>query len=276
VVVGRSGDADLILLEGMVSRRHARFSLEADVLSVEDLGSTNGTFVNGEKIRKRRLEEGDRVLVGTSILKVVMSEAPLGTVPPPVDLSQINDQQTADRGRMSGNLAEVSVMELLELFSSSGQDVLLELTCDNIPAFIAVCGGRTLDCGFEKLPGAPAAKVLMRLLGYQRGDFYVRPFKQPERPRLDIDIAELLVDMRGKMNELDLIRQRLPLPREALAIARPLLPPLTALDESHLSLLQLAHNAGRLERILDESEATDLEVARRLSELLDRGYLRRA
>ena len=40
---------------------------------IEDLGSTNGTFVNGEKVKQARLKEGDRILIGTSILKLVVS-----------------------------------------------------------------------------------------------------------------------------------------------------------------------------------------------------------
>jgi hypothetical protein len=276
VVVGRSGDADLILIEGMVSRRHARFTLEEGVLEVEDLGSTNGTFVNGEKVKKKRLAEGDRVLVGTSILKVVRSESPVGTVPPAPDLSQLNDQQTADRDRMSGDLAEVSVLELLELFSSSGQDVLLELLCDGAEGFIALSQGRALDCGYQKLARGTHSKVLMRLLGYNRGSFYVRPYKRPDRPPLDMAVAELLVATRAKMDELDVLRQRLPDVHESVVIARPLVPALSALDEADLALLQLAHNAGRIERILDDSEAADVDVARRLLSLVDRGYLRKA
>ena len=38
---------------------------------IQDLGSTNGTFVNGEKIRKAELKDGDRILIGTSIIKIV-------------------------------------------------------------------------------------------------------------------------------------------------------------------------------------------------------------
>ncbi len=279
VIVGRSGDAELILLEGMVSRRHARFSLKDGVVEVEDLGSTNGTFVNGEKIRRRKLSEGDRVLIGTSILKFVLSESPIGTVPPPPDLSQISNQATADpadRNRMQGDLAEVSVIELLELFSSSGQDVLLELAVEGASGHIAIHQGRALDCALDKLPNAPAMKVLMRLLGYARGKFYVRPLRLPERPRLDLEIAELLVDARSKMDELDVLRQRLPSSNDAVAVARPLIPQLSTLDEADLDLLQLAHNAGRIERILDESEAADVEVARRLLALIDSGYLRKS
>src|SRR5262245_6659663 len=75
VLVGRASECDVVLLEGMVSRHHARFRVSGAALVVEDLGSTNGTFVNGERVRTRHLDEGDRVLIGTSILKVVWSTA---------------------------------------------------------------------------------------------------------------------------------------------------------------------------------------------------------
>src|SRR5262245_32294042 len=68
--IGRQNDLDVVLVEDMVSRKHARIALQGDALTIEDLGSTNGTFVNGEKIKRARLKEGDRVLIGTSIIRV--------------------------------------------------------------------------------------------------------------------------------------------------------------------------------------------------------------
>ena len=47
-----------------VSRRHAKLSIAPGGLLLEDLGSTNGTFVNGERIASQRLQDGDRVTVG--------------------------------------------------------------------------------------------------------------------------------------------------------------------------------------------------------------------
>src|SRR6266545_4046615 len=67
IVIGRSSDLDMVLVEEMVSRRHAHIKMRDGVVSIEDLCSTNGTFVNGEKIQKAQLKEGDRVLIGTSI-----------------------------------------------------------------------------------------------------------------------------------------------------------------------------------------------------------------
>ena len=71
LIVGRSNEIDLVLAEDMVSRKHARILLKDGQVSIADLGSTNGTFVNGEKVREAQLSEGDRVLIGSSILKLV-------------------------------------------------------------------------------------------------------------------------------------------------------------------------------------------------------------
>jgi pSer/pThr/pTyr-binding forkhead associated (FHA) protein len=63
--MGRAPRADFIVDAALVSRLHCRFTLAEDRLAVEDLGSTNGTFVNGEKINGAQvLAGGDRVKVG--------------------------------------------------------------------------------------------------------------------------------------------------------------------------------------------------------------------
>src|SRR5512140_1363679 len=71
IVIGRSSELDMVLVEDMVSRKHAKITFTAGKITIEDLGSTNGTFVNGEKVKQARLKEGDRILIGTSILKLV-------------------------------------------------------------------------------------------------------------------------------------------------------------------------------------------------------------
>ena len=61
----------MVLVEDMVSRKHAKIITDDRGVLIQDLGSTNGTFVNGEKIRKVDLKDGDRILIGTSIIKIV-------------------------------------------------------------------------------------------------------------------------------------------------------------------------------------------------------------
>src|SRR6187397_1726560 len=62
--VGRAPRADFIVDAALVSRLHCRLTLDAAGLGVEDLGSTNGTWVNGQKIARAPLSAGDTLKVG--------------------------------------------------------------------------------------------------------------------------------------------------------------------------------------------------------------------
>ncbi len=62
--IGRSTGAQFIVDAALVSRVHCRLSAGATELQVDDLDSTNGTFVNGERVTRSRLKEGDRLGVG--------------------------------------------------------------------------------------------------------------------------------------------------------------------------------------------------------------------
>lgn len=71
VVVGRSPDSDIVVAEPYVSATHARFSLQGPALVLEDLGSTNGTMVNGHLIEQPvTLRDGDEVQIGDTIMRV--------------------------------------------------------------------------------------------------------------------------------------------------------------------------------------------------------------
>lgn len=71
VIVGRSPGADIVIGAGYVSGRHARFSLMGQNLFIEDLGSTNGTAVNGFNIAEpTALKNNDVVNVGDVALRV--------------------------------------------------------------------------------------------------------------------------------------------------------------------------------------------------------------
>ena len=72
VVIGRGADCDVSLSDTYLSTRHARIANDAGDLSIEDLGSTNGTYVNQELLRGRvLLERGDVIQVGGVLLEVV-------------------------------------------------------------------------------------------------------------------------------------------------------------------------------------------------------------
>lgn len=62
--VGRHPESDIFLNDVTVSRHHCRFVASGDTLAVEDSGSTNGTYVNDERVDSTELKAGDEVLIG--------------------------------------------------------------------------------------------------------------------------------------------------------------------------------------------------------------------
>lgn len=72
--LGRAPRADFILDAAMVSRLHCRLSAAEPGLEVVDLDSTNGTFVNGQRVTRATLKAGDRLRVGRVELTVSRAE----------------------------------------------------------------------------------------------------------------------------------------------------------------------------------------------------------
>lgn len=68
--VGRSRDRDIFLVDPSVSRSHAELEMRRDSLIVRDLDSSNGTFVNGERVQVRTLAVGDIVAFGKTEMRV--------------------------------------------------------------------------------------------------------------------------------------------------------------------------------------------------------------
>ena len=70
LVIGRSKDCDVPLADGNVSRRHAEIGRSADGFVLRDLDSTNGTTVNGRRVKSAPVGEGDEITLGTSTLRI--------------------------------------------------------------------------------------------------------------------------------------------------------------------------------------------------------------
>ena len=75
--MGRAPRADFVVDVALVSRIHCRFTLsDTNRLELEDLGSTNGTFVNGQKVAKSTLNDGDTIKVGRVEFRVNAGSKP--------------------------------------------------------------------------------------------------------------------------------------------------------------------------------------------------------
>ena len=72
--IGRSPGAQFIVEAALVSRLHCQLTATAASIQVKDLGSTNGTFVNGKRVKTAELRDGDKLSVGRLDLIVSKSD----------------------------------------------------------------------------------------------------------------------------------------------------------------------------------------------------------
>ena len=271
IIVGRSSELDMVLVEDMVSRRHARIACGEHIV-IEDLGSTNGTFVNGEKIKKTTLKEGDRVLIGTSILKVVSTD-PGAPMPRRQDL-----QSAAQRGQtrsMTGAIDEIPLPDLLQLLGSSKKSGVLVVRSDDDVGKIFMKKGIVSFATINDVDQVPPLKSVFRMLTWTRGSFELGPPDEREMVgEISASVQELLMEGLRQIDELAVIRDKLPDIGANLLVPHPLEPSLRALSPLALDVFQLAYNHQQLATVLNQSAATDLDTARVVLSLLDGGYLR--
>ncbi len=157
IVVGRAVTTDLPVYDPTVSRRHAELVHTAQGLTVRDLGSSNGTFVNGIRVAEMRVKDGDVVTFGKVVFKLIEiladapphvevltsppQSAPEATIIRQVQVPEADslEQQAArlsgEMDRVSSDTKEVNKLSLLldiskELAKQQDVDRLLEKIVD--------------------------------------------------------------------------------------------------------------------------------------------------
>jgi pSer/pThr/pTyr-binding forkhead associated (FHA) protein len=285
IVIGRSSDLDMVLVEDMVSRKHAKIATADAQLIIQDLGSTNGTFVNGEKIKKARLKEGDRVLIGTSILKVVSARADqIDAAAAKRQLENIEKEKRASgsdsnaRSSMSGSLEEVPVPDLLQLFSTSKRTGVLHIRSSLGYGKIHLRNGGVFYASIDDDHDLGPMKALCRIVGWEDGQFEFG--RQEEEASFVLELEDsteaLLMEALRQLDEFRRISGELPDPDGRLTIPRPLEAPLSALGPKELEVFQLVLNHGQTQAVFDKSATTDYETAGALLALVQGGYVAEA
>lgn len=74
-LIGRHPATDITLVDEGVSREHAVVTMDDDGFSIEDLQSTNGTKLNGKRVRSATLTHGDRIQVGHTVFEFLLGAA---------------------------------------------------------------------------------------------------------------------------------------------------------------------------------------------------------
>ena len=289
ILIGRSSDLDMVLVEDMVSRQHSRITTHGGEFFIEDLGSTNGTFVNGEKISKKRLKEGDRILVGTSIIKLVTGKAGDENTSP--DIRELPDDAyqtppslpavavtrhggTTITGSISGLIDEVPLPDLLQLFSTSKKSGVLVINSRKLIGEIFLREGRVYQTVINTAPGISSYKAFYRMLDWRSGTFSLdHPSEQTFEEELNISTEALLMEGMRQLDEIANLGSDVPDLQKNLKINQPLIPPLRSLTLELLDTMQLVQNCTKVESILNTSLASDFETFQDLVYLIQNDYI---
>src|SRR6476659_1998285 len=102
-VIGRREDCDLRIPLGDVSRKHCRMIMDGELIRVEDLGSSNGTYRNGERIQQTELQAGDTLQVGPVVFVVQVDGTPADDDLQPVTVQAASASSSTDRSSASAS-----------------------------------------------------------------------------------------------------------------------------------------------------------------------------
>jgi pSer/pThr/pTyr-binding forkhead associated (FHA) protein len=274
IVVGRSSDLDMVLVEDMVSRRHAKITVNGDNVTIQDLGSTNGTFVNGERIERMSLTDGDRVLIGTSIIKLVTTDGPSSAQSMPRKrLEEVAAGRRTNQVRsMSGAIDEVPLPDLLQLFGSSRKTGVLVIKTDTDVGKVFLERGSIVFATINDSEQLSPEKSVHRILAWRHGTFYMEPSEQIElKTRIDLSTEAALMEGMRILDEVG--RFELPAMTSAIRMPSPLQPKLRDLTGDQLDVLQVALGQSQLEAVFNNCPLDDIDIASALNLLFQRGYL---
>jgi pSer/pThr/pTyr-binding forkhead associated (FHA) protein len=278
IVIGRGGELDIVLVEDMVSRKHAKITTQQGKIVIQDLGSTNGTFVNGEKIKRARLKEGDRVLIGTSILKLMAADSSTVSATKEelnAELDAIGRRQAHKADVTSGIIEDLPLPDMLTLLSTGKKTGVLEVKNDEHNGRIYFKGGRIFYAILDDNDELGPLKSLFRMIALQTGTYALgAPSTEEFMLELEEPTDQLVADAVRQGNEMKEIQNDLPEVEDMLAVPKPLGPSLSALQADELDIFQLALNLGFFQSILDKSPFPDLRTCQVVKSLIEREYLR--
>ncbi len=277
IIAGRSTEADLVLSDDAVSRKHARFHAARGRIWVRDLGSRNGTSVNGEVVTHRCLREGDRIAIGSSLARVEAKD--------PAEVAQRKAGEQRRRrpndaaGRsMTGSIEDIPLMDVLQWLATSRKTGCLKVR-DVGRGRVGALHLREGRVYYAEIVGnrlLHPEKALMRMLLWDKGMFELENTSL-ENPPLEINtpLEHMLMEAARQQDELANLARKVSLPAygQPVAVVRPSPLRWSKLGQTELDLLQDIIEAGGWWEVMDGSTTDDITMIKMLVALRNKGVV---
>ena len=200
VVIGRQAQCELSIPHSDVSRQHAEVSFEDGQFVLRDLGSTNGTYLNGKEINAPvALSSGDKIEMGSRVVTFCELESDEFTSSLESDCEKtMIALPTPQVESFAGDLAQIppcAVLQVLEMGSKSG---VIEIGAGGDTTRIWFKGGVPVHAASSKLLGFEAA---LGVVNVAEGRFRFEPQTVDVEATINCTVTELLMEGCRLMDE---------------------------------------------------------------------------
>ena len=201
LTLGRSAECSLQLPAAGASRQHASVRWHEGRVLLRDLGSTNGTFLNGERVAgEAALASGDRIRIGG--FEIVYCCVEDGTAVSPVDDSRTVVSfwpgATASSEALRGDLAKVPLFAVLQMLEMGRQNGCLVVESDAGEGYLWLDAGRVVHAESAKARGFDAALAIAQT---SAGRFDFAPGSPAPERSFDASVTEVILEATRLLDE---------------------------------------------------------------------------
>jgi len=203
LVIGRSRGCDLRLPSSDSSRRHAEIVNTPAGSLLRDLGSTNGSFVNGQAVTEHLLQPGDRIEIAGST--ITFCQIAHDSQPPD---SPHHDEKTDEKTVLTerpvpsetfrGDLAEVPTFAVLQMLEMGHKTGAVQIECEDGKGALWLFEGRPIHAETKLQKGFDAAVSLVNAVA---GRFTFEPDTACPEATIEASVTELLLESARLLDE---------------------------------------------------------------------------
>jgi len=199
VVIGRSRSCQVTLASPDASRRHAEIVPASAGHLLRDLGSTNGTYLNGERIEERALRSGDRIEIGNELLTFCHMDLTLDAPAEAGEAKTLLVERPALGECVQGELAEIPAFALLQMLEMGRKTGVLLIESGEGAGFLWLHEGVPVHAETKSQKGFDAA---LTFVAAERGHFSFEPNRAAPERTIEASVTELLLEASRQLDEL--------------------------------------------------------------------------
>lgn len=200
VAIGRHPSCEFAIRKSDVSRRHAEIRQVDGAFVLRDLGSTNGTFVNGEPVDGEcPLSPGDRIEIGSTTLTFCTLDGAIDDeLLVPGEAQTMIFERATRPDAFHGQLGEIPPFAVLQVLELGGKTGMLEIEGESGTGSVWFDRGRPVHAVTEKHAGFDAAVAIVNT---ERGSFRFEAQSVAVEPTIRATVTELLLEASRQRDE---------------------------------------------------------------------------